>query len=88
MFLHHLVDANIGLEISPHWTTVGNNSLLIGTFTRRAKIDNTNVIEIEGLLFLGFGQMRALLGKLVFQFFPSTDITRALKKWSPLAENF
>ena len=29
-----------------------------------------NVIEIEGLLFLGFGPMRALLGKLVFPVFP------------------
>ena len=33
-----------------------------------------NVIEIEGLLFLGFGN--ALHGKLVF---PSSDVTRALK---------
>ena len=30
----------------------------------------TNVIEIEGLLFLGFGPMRAFHGKLVFPVFP------------------
>ena len=30
----------------------------------------TNVIEIEGLLFLGFGPLRALHGKLVFPVFP------------------
>ena len=30
----------------------------------------TNVIEIEGLLFLGFGPMYALHGKLVFPVFP------------------
>ena len=30
----------------------------------------TNVIEIEGLLFLGFCPMVALLGKLIFPVFP------------------
>ena len=29
-----------------------------------------NIFEIEGLLFLGFGPMRALIGKLVFPVFP------------------
>ena len=32
-----------------------------------------NVIEIEGLLFPGFGQMQ------VRKFFPSSDVMRALK---------
>ena len=30
----------------------------------------SNIIEIEGLLFLGFGPMCALHGKLVFPVFP------------------
>ena len=39
-----------------------------------------NVIEIEGLLFLGFGPMGARsMENWFFQFFPSSDVTRALK---------
>ena len=35
-----------------------------------------NVIEIEGLLFPGFGETQALHGKPVF---PSSDVTKMLK---------
>ena len=38
-----------------------------------------NAIEIEGLVFPGFGPMYVLHGKLVFPVFPSSDVTRALK---------
>ena len=38
-----------------------------------ADFGKLSVIEIEGLLFLGFGPMLAL------QFFPSSDVTSALK---------
>ena len=38
--------------------------------TTLAVIDGAKVIEIEGLLFLGFGPMHALHGKLVFPVFP------------------
>ena len=38
----------------------------------RGYILTTNVIEIEGLLFLGFGQMPAR------KFFPTSDVTRVL----------
>ena len=48
----------------------------------------SNVIEIEGLLFPGFGPMYGLHGKLVFPVFRSGDIMRALKKWSSLVEKF
>ena len=37
------------------------------------RVGRVNVIEIEGLLFLGFGQMQ------VRKFFPSSDVMRALK---------
>ena len=43
----------------------------------------TNIIEIEGLLFLGFGQTQA------YKFFPSSDAMRALKmelfRWKVLS---
>ena len=42
-----------------------------------------NVIEIEGLLFPGFGKILAQcacsMENWFFQFFPSSDVTRALK---------
>ena len=41
---------------------------------------SSNIIEIEGLLFLGFGPMRVhSMENWFFQFFPSRDITRVLK---------
>ena len=40
------------------------------TTTKHCLLAGSNVIEIEGLLFLGFCPMRALLGKLVFPVFP------------------
>ena len=47
------------------------------------KEEAINIIEIEGLLFPGFGQILAQCGRSMeywfFQFFPSSDVTRALK---------
>ena len=43
---------------------------MTGKMKWNANKDWTNVIEIEGLLFLGFCPMRALHGKLVFPVFP------------------
>ena len=50
-----------------------------------------NVIEIEGLLFPGFGQILAqcaLHGKLVFPVFPIKWLHEGTQKWSSLVENF
>ena len=44
-----------------------NLSILYLLYSENAfNLVKTNVIEIEGLLFPGFGPMRALHGKLVF----------------------
>ena len=48
-------------------------------------MDKCNVIEIEGLLFPGFGPMCALHGKLVF---PIKCHHEGAQKWSSLVENF
>ena len=44
-----------------------------------------NVIEIEGLLFPGFGEHRRSMENW---FFPSSDVTRALKIFQPKSSLF
>ena len=58
------------------------NQLRISLFT------HANVIEIEGLLFPDYGQVLANARSMENCFFPSSDITRALKNGALLLKNF
>ena len=85
--------ANEHFIVSPPWSSIppwpnrlwplGSPNEIFPTLVE--DMDKCNVIEIEGLLFPGFGPMCALHGKLVF---PIKCHHEGAQKWSSLVEKF